>query len=107
MQNKLFFFLLLVLISCGKDVKFTNQLETNNSIIEAQPIAISQSAIIVRSTSAPPGRIIINGKTYNISPFSSYLALKFVGEQPENVQVTVKISAEVKSSEVYIKVIEL
>ncbi len=106
MQNKIFFFFLLALMSCGKDVKFTNQLETSNSITQAQPIAITQSAIIVRSTTTPPGKIIMNSKNYNISPFSSYLALKFISEQPENVQVTVRITGEVKGSEVYIKVIE-
>ncbi len=106
MQNKFIIFVLLVLMSCGKDVKFTNQLETSNSITQAQPIAITQSAVIVKSSTTPPGKIIMNGRNYNISPFSSYLAIKFINEQVEGAQVTVKISGEVKGSEVYIKVIE-
>ncbi len=106
MRNKLIFFFLLALVSCGKDVKFTNQLEASNSITQAEPIAITQTASIIRSTANPPGNVIMNGRTYKISPFSSYVALNFISQQQEGVAVPVKIRGEVKSTEVYIKVIE-
>ena len=106
MQNKYFFLFLLVLVSCGKDVKFTNELENSNAVTQAEPIAVTQSANIIRSSSNPPGTIQMNGKSYKISPFSSYVALNFISQQSEGVSVPVKIRGEVKSTEVYIKVIE-
>ncbi|MES2527396.1 MAG: hypothetical protein V4598_09920 [Bdellovibrionota bacterium] len=106
MQNKFVFFFLLVLMSCGKDVKFTNELETSNAVTQAEPIAITQTANIIRNSANPPGNIIMNGRTYKISPFSSYVALNFISQQPEGVSIPVKIRGEVKSTEVYIKIIE-
>ncbi len=106
MQNKIVFFFLLVLMSCGKDVKFTNELETSNAVTQAEPIAITQTANLVRSSANPPGTLFMNGRTYKISPFSSHVALTFINQQSEGVSVPVKIRGEVKSTEVYIKVIE-
>ena len=99
--------LMLVLITaCGKDVKFTNELEKSTSVSNPQPLAVTQSATIVKSSSTPPGKITMNGTTYNISPFSSYVALNYINQLTEGVAVTVKIRGEVKGNEVYIKVIE-
>lgn len=97
---------LVLLVSCGKDVKFTNQLESTSAITNAQPMAITQTAAIIRGSNPAPGKIIMNGRTYNISPFSSYLAINFINQQTEGVQVPVKIRGEVKGTEVYIKIIE-
>jgi hypothetical protein len=104
MPTKLTIFFLFLLVSCGKDVKFTDHLSEKSAL--AQPLAITQQATIVKSSSPPPGKIIMGGRTYSISPFSSYVALKFINEQQENAQVPVRISGEVKGSEVYIKIIE-
>jgi len=102
-----FLILMLILITaCGKDVKFSNELEKSTSVSEAQPLAITQTATIVRSSATPPGKINLSGKTYNISPFSSYMALNFINQQTEGVQVPVRIRGEVKGNEVYIKIIE-
>jgi hypothetical protein len=98
--------LLALLVSCGKDVKFTNQLETSNAVTQASPVAISQQAVVIKTSATPPGKIIIGGQTLNVSPFSSYLALNFISAQPEGMQIPVKIRGEVKGNEVYIKVIE-
>lgn len=106
MRNKFVFFFLLVLMSCGKDVKFTNELEASNAVTQAEPIAITQSANLIRSSATPPGTITMSGRTYKISPFSSYVALNFINQQPDGVSVPVKIRGEVKSSEIYLKVIE-
>ncbi len=106
MPTKLILFFLVFFAACGKDVKFTNQLEQTNSITQAEPIAITQQAIIIRRSSTPPGNIIINGRTYTISPFSSYVALNFINSQIDGAQVPVRIRGEVKGSEVYIKIIE-
>ncbi len=97
---------LVLVASCGKDVKFTNQLETTSAIRNAQPIAITQTAIIVRGTNPAPGKLMMNGQTYNISPFSSYIALNFINQQAMGVQVQAKIRGEVKGNEVFIKIIE-
>lgn len=97
---------LVLLGSCGKDVKFTNQLEATSAITNAQPIAVTQSAIIVRGANPAPGQILMNGRTFNISPFSSYVALNFINQQPPGAQVPVRIRGEVKGTEVYIKLIE-
>jgi hypothetical protein len=106
MQTKLIIFFLLLFAACGRDVKFTNQLESSSAVTQAQPIVATQTASIVRSVASPPGAIIMNGRTYNISPFSSYLALKFINAQPVGVSVAVRVTGEVKGQEVYIKVIE-
>lgn len=98
--------LLALLVSCGKDVKFTNQLESNSLVTQAEPIAVTQSAVITRSSANPPGTVSMNGKTYRISPFSSYVALNFVNQQVDGVGVSVKIRGEVQGSEIYLKVIE-
>lgn len=99
--------LMLILISaCGKDVKFTNELEKSKSVSEAQPLVISQTATVIRSTANPPGKITMNGQTFNISPFSSYVALNFINQQAVGVQVQVKIRGDVRGNEVYIKIIE-
>lgn len=99
--------LMLVLISaCGKDVKFTNELEKSTSVSGAQPLVVTQTATIVRSTATPPGKITMSGKTYNISPFSSYQALNFISQLNDGVQTSVKIRGEAKGNEVYIKIIE-
>jgi hypothetical protein len=103
---RILIFTLVLLTSCGKDVKFTNQLESNSAIMNAQPIAITQSAVIIRGTNPAPGKIIVNGRNYNISPFSSYVALNFINQQAMGMQIPVKIRGEVKGTEVYIKVIE-
>lgn len=97
---------LLLITACGKDVKFTNQLEQSNSITQAQPLALNQTASITRSTVNPPGTLLMNGQTYTISPFSSYIAKSFIEQQPVGVPVTVKIRGEVKGSEVYLKIVE-
>ncbi len=97
---------LVLVASCGKDIKFTNQLEASSAITNAQPLAITQSATIIRGTNPAPGKLIMNGRTYNISPFSSYLALNFINQQAMGVQVPAKIRGEVKGTEVYIKIIE-
>lgn len=97
---------LVLVASCGKDVKFTNQLESSSAITNAQPIAITQSATLIRGTNPAPGKLMMNGQTYNISPFSSYIALNFINAKPMGVQVPVKIRGEVKANEVYIKIIE-
>lgn len=100
--------LMLILISaCGKDVKFTNELEKSSSVSQAQPLAITQTATVMRTSATPPGTITMNGRTYNISPFSSYVALNFLSQQAEGVQVPVKIRGEVRGNEVYIKIIEI
>lgn len=100
--------LMLVLISaCGKDVKFSNELEKSSSVSQAQPLAITQTATVMRTSATPPGKITMNGRTYNISPFSSYVALNFLNQQAEGVQVLVKIRGEVRGNEVYIKIIEI
>lgn len=99
-------FSLILLVSCGKDVKFTNQLESTSAISDAQPLAITQSAVIIRGTNPSPGRIMMGGQSYNISPFSSYVALNFINQQPLGIQVPVRIRGEVKGTEVYIKIIE-
>ena len=106
MRNKFVFFFLMVLMSCGKDVKFTNELEASNAVTQAEPIAITQTANLVRSSANPPGNILMNGKTYKISPFSSYVALTFINQQQVGVSIPVKIRGEVKSTEIYLKVIE-
>lgn len=107
MRNNFFLFSLLILISCGKEVKFTNQLETSEAITQATPIAITQSATLIRSSTTPPGNLLMGGRTYKISPFSSYVALEFINQQPVGASVPVKIRGEVKGSEVYLKIIEL
>jgi hypothetical protein len=62
--------------------------------------------VIIRGTNPAPGKIIVNGRGYNISPFSSYVALNFINQQAMGIQIPVKIRGEVKGTEVYIKVIE-
>lgn len=102
-----FLILTLFLISaCGKDVKFTNQLEESSAVRSAQPVAVTQTASLVRSTTNPPGSLQMNGQTFRISPFSSYIAMNFINQQPVGVQVPVKIRGEVKGNEIYIKLIE-
>ncbi len=98
--------ILVLLVSCGKDVKFTNQLEATSAITNAQPIAITQTATLIRGTNPAPGKLIMNGRNYNISPFSSYIAISFIDKQAMGVQVPVKIRGEVKGTEVYLKIIE-
>lgn len=102
---RILIFTLVLLASCGKDVKFTNHLE-KNAVNQPQPLAVTQTATLVRTSATPPGRLIMNGRTYSISPFSSYVALSFINKQPDNVQVPVRIRGEVKGSEVYLKIIE-
>ena len=99
--------LMLVLITaCGKDVKFTNELEKSTSVSGAQPLAVSQTATITRSIANPPGKIVMNGKTYNISPFSSYVSLNFINQLNDGAPILVKIRGEVKGNEVYLKIVE-
>jgi hypothetical protein len=98
--------LLLLITACGKDVKFTNELEKSTSVSQAQPLAITQTATIIRSSATPPGTIIMNGKSYKISPFSSYVALTFINQLNDGVQTPVKIRGEVRGNEVYLKIIE-
>jgi hypothetical protein len=107
MQNKVVFFFLLSFVSCGKDVKFTNQLETSNAINQAGPIAITQTATLVRTSGSSPGNLVMGGRSYSISPFSSYVALNFINQQAVGSSTPVKIRGEVKGSEVYLKIIEL
>ena len=106
MQNKIFFFFLLVMLSCGKDVKFTNQLETSEAVTNAAPIAVTQTATLIRSSSNPPGTLLMSGRTYSISPFSSYVALNFINLQPVGASIPVRIRGDVKGSEIYLKIIE-
>lgn len=96
----------LSLISCGKDVKFTNQLESNSLVTQAEPIAVTQAGYIIKSSANPPGTFVMSGTTYTVSPFSSYLALNFISAQADGAQVPVKVRGEVKGKEIYIKVIE-
>lgn len=98
--------MLILITACGKDVKFTNELEKSTQISEAQPLAVTQTATVMKTSATPPGKITMNGKTYNISPFSSYMALNYINQLTDGVQVSVKIRGEVKGNEVYIKVIE-
>lgn len=97
---------LFFITACGKDVKFTNQLETNSLVTQAEPVAVTQAGYVVKSSANPPGTFIMNGTTYNVSPFSSYLALNFISAQTEGAQVPVKVRGEIKGKEIYIKVIE-
>lgn len=106
MQTKLILFFIIFFVSCGKDVKFTNQLETNSLVTQAAPVAVTQSGFVVKTSATPPGKFIMSGKTYNVSPFSSYMALNFISTQTEGAQVPVRVSGEIKGSEIYIKVIE-
>ena len=106
MPTKIILFTFFFLMACGKDVKFTNHLKSSSALSETSPKAVTESATLIRSVTNPPGKIVMSGKTYSISPFSSHIALAFIEKQQDGAEVGVKIRGETKGTEIYLKLIE-
>ena len=104
MGNKLYLFILVLLVSCGKQVEISNkQLEYNSSLSNGASIAVNQEGVLIRGT---PDRITSNGASYKVSIYSSYIALEFIAAKPLGIQVPVKFRGKVKNSEMLLENIQ-
>lgn len=105
MGNKLFFFVLILASSCGKDVSIsTKKLEYNSTLSNGTSISSIQEGLLLRDHK---DRLIVSGTTYNVSMYSSYLALEFIAARPLNTQHQVKFKGKFSRSEVILEMIEL
>jgi len=104
MITKPYIFVLLILISCGKDVRLKNsQLESLSNITVAETVTVNKEGILFVSDSGDS--LQFNGNKYPISKYSSHLAFNFINSKPVG-QYTVKFKGEINKSEAVIELIE-
>lgn len=100
------FLLLLLIISCGKEVSISNSaLERSASITEGDSSKVTtETAQLVKTTNYT--QIIRGTRTYLVSGHSSYLALQFVGSLPVGSQISVRYRGEINGNEIALHTIE-
>jgi hypothetical protein len=106
MLNKFFPLLLLLLImSCGKEVKLdTKKLESYSSITVAESQRAESSGTLIRANSAGAyDRLKSNGREYKISKYSSYLALTYIQKISPGNSVPVIWEGDVVNTEVVLR----
>lgn len=104
MANKFFILITILLISCGKDVSIsTKELQYNSTLSNGTSISSNQEGLLLRDTK---DRLVVGGTTYNVSIYSSYLALEFIAARPLNSQHQVKFKGKLRGSEIILELIE-
>jgi hypothetical protein len=100
MNNKRFIlFTMLFSFGCGKEVTFPTQLERQSSVTLAESKTVTQEALISKGSST---YITFEEKTYNISKYSSQMAVEYIEDLPDGTS-PVKFTGEVRSDEIIIQ----
>ncbi len=96
--------LLALTASCGKEVKVsTKKLEYNSSLSNGASVGPDADGLLVRGT---PDKVQTTSGTYNVSTYSSHLALEFIAGRPLNAQLQVRYRATLKNNEIVLQVIQ-
>lgn len=104
MVTKFLLLSLILIASCGKNVKIsTTELETNSRLSDGNSTLTNQEGIIKRGT---PDLIIVNGPALKVSIYSSYSALEFVAIRPLNSQTPVRFRGKIKNNEMVLEYLE-
>lgn len=94
--------LLLILISaCGKQVNIsTDKLKAAS---ESNALTAMKEGTLTRGN---PSTISVPGATYNVSKYSSHLALQFINTIPQGQSISVRYIAQTEGAELVISKIE-
>lgn len=106
MLNKYFYILIVLIlsISCGREITLTNnKLERQNSSSTTEALRTLQEGILIRSST---DQISLNGQTYRVSAYSSYLAKKFIASQLPGSQTAVRFKGQLNKGEMEIEQME-
>lgn len=104
MVSKLFILTLFLVTACGKDVSIsTKKLEYNSTLSTGTSTNSIQEGLLLRDTK---DRLVYGGNTYNVSMYSSYIALEFIAARPLNTQHQVKFKGKFKGNDVILETME-
>jgi hypothetical protein len=104
MANKILFFFLLFTMSCGREVKISNnQLEKYSNVTMPDALTVSLNGTLIRNT---PAQLSTQGKLLNISPYSSISAMNFINSLHLGSQTSVRFRGEVRGQEIVLTIIE-
>lgn len=104
MANKLILLSFVLLISCGKDVNIsTKKLQYNSTLSTGTASSSYQEGLLLRDTK---DRLVVGGTTYNVSMYSSYLALEFIAAKRLNTQHQVKFKGKFRGNDIILELIE-
>jgi hypothetical protein len=106
MLNKIL--ILLLLVSCGRQVDLTNsKLESASRVTKAEEIPLTSTGTLIRATrNGDKDTLLSTGGSLTISPFSSHLALNFIAKTPAGAQVPVRYAGKVSGGEVVLTKLE-
>lgn len=103
MLSKLLF-ISLFLVSCGNEVKIkSNQLENIDPLTDAQVASYQKSGVFTKGN---PSKIQYQGRTYNISVYSSKVTQDFISAAPSGTQIPVYFTGGVDGSQVVVETIK-
>lgn len=104
MVKKVTLISLLLIASCGKDVKISSkELESNSSLSDGNSTVTNQEGILKRGT---PDKISVNGADVKVSIYSSYQVLEFIAIRPLNSQIPVRYRGKTKNNELVLEYLE-
>jgi hypothetical protein len=104
MASNLVLLILILIAACGKEVSIsTKKLESNSTLSTGTTTQNFQDGLLLRNAK---DQIVVGGSTYNVSIYSSYLALEFIAAKKMNSQHQVKFKANYKGSDIILEIIQ-
>ena len=104
MGSKTLFIILFSFLSCGKQVEISNEkLRYSSSLSNGSTTSANLEGTLQRGAK---DQITVNGSTYTVSRYSSYLALEFIAAKPLNSSQRVKFRGKYQGQEVLLEIIE-
>lgn len=101
------FLLLIFTLSCGREIKLANGLESSSIVTDGDTQALSQSGTLIRmSASGSFDRIQAGGQIYKVSTYSAYNALEFIASKPLGTTLNVTFKGKVKNGELLLQEIK-
>jgi hypothetical protein len=98
-----FLILTLLLASCGREVKLTNNLESISLITQAEQTKFQKSGTLIRGTS---DQVSTSDGVFNVSVYSSHSALNFVKTIPKKSQVPIYFTGGISGSDIVLETIK-
>jgi hypothetical protein len=96
-------FLTLLLSSCGREVKLTNNLESISQITQAEQAKYIKSGTLIRGST---DQVSTNGKILKVSIYSSHNALAFIKTIPAGAQVPIQYTGGINGSDIVLETIK-
>jgi hypothetical protein len=105
MPIKYLFLVLFTLVSCGKEIKIDSaKLESYSDLQKSDSLKVDSTGTLIRTASAD--QLQADGKTYNVSKYSSYVALEFIAAKPIGSQILVKYKGTLKGNDLVLELLE-